>query len=473
MTALKEKFNLELAYVVFLSAIMFSLFGKSVFIDPDTGWHIRAGQYILTHWQIPVDDPWTFTADQQWYNISWLFDIVLATLYNTGDTKLLFVLSVVLSTALVSSIFLVLSLYDNIKIDTRYVVTGAVGLVYYDLMNLRPQMFCQLLALVTMVLLHKSKKEEKYLYALPAIIILWVNLHGSFPLLFMLLGLHGIECLIDKNYDRFKTLVKFGCICLLFTLINPLGYKIYIAIFRTLDSVMNQYILEWHPWNFRYFYGLTFIVILTMFAAFFGDSKRVPFTEHFLAFMWLIAAIESMRYFGFYAVFGAPYIALTLDKVIKPSPFTFKLPEFARWVLALAIVAFYPYFKDNLPSHLTVEISHPKAAIEYVARNYPGERVFNDYSLGGYLIYFGNDRFKHYIDGRAGTSFSEAFLDEYIDFAFKRKIAANDLAYKHQFTVAILNKHQVESANLHDLFKSWKVVFNDQNLTVFEKPLED
>src|SRR5262249_27140248 len=50
--------------------------------DPDFGWHLRAGQWILSHHSVPTADPFSsYGAGKPWYDYSWLFDVFFALLY--------------------------------------------------------------------------------------------------------------------------------------------------------------------------------------------------------------------------------------------------------------------------------------------------------------------------------------------------------------------------------------------------------
>ncbi|MEA2831325.1 MAG: hypothetical protein QOF22_2073, partial [Bradyrhizobium sp.] len=43
----------------------------------DLGWHLAAGDLIRDRGNIPFQDPWSFTlGDKQWYNLSWLWDVI-------------------------------------------------------------------------------------------------------------------------------------------------------------------------------------------------------------------------------------------------------------------------------------------------------------------------------------------------------------------------------------------------------------
>src|SRR6201991_5117949 len=67
----------------------------------DLGWHLAAGDLIRDRGSVPFQDPWSFTlADKQWYNLSWLWDVMASVLFQyTGFGGL--VISVALCGALI------------------------------------------------------------------------------------------------------------------------------------------------------------------------------------------------------------------------------------------------------------------------------------------------------------------------------------------------------------------------------------
>jgi hypothetical protein len=53
-------------------------------------------------------------------------------------------------------------------------------------------------------------------------------------------------------------------------------------------------------------------------------------------------------------------------------------------------------------------------AISYMIKNYPGKRIFNDYDMGGRIIYESKGQFPVFIDGRAGSVYDEKILQDFI-----------------------------------------------------------
>src|SRR5260370_24266921 len=50
--------------------------------DSDTGWHIRAGEWILKSERVPATDLFSFTkAGQPWFAWEWLSDVLMAAIH--------------------------------------------------------------------------------------------------------------------------------------------------------------------------------------------------------------------------------------------------------------------------------------------------------------------------------------------------------------------------------------------------------
>src|SRR5579871_6686758 len=69
--------------IVFLCARMDG--AKTLLADGDTGWHIRTGEWILNHHQVPARDPFSFTKPgETWFAWEWLSDVIFAWLNSHG-----------------------------------------------------------------------------------------------------------------------------------------------------------------------------------------------------------------------------------------------------------------------------------------------------------------------------------------------------------------------------------------------------
>ena len=83
------RFLPSLTDVAFLMPIFFifmKLSGAQTLLgDGDTGWHIRTGQWILAHHQVPHADLFSFSRPgAPWFAWEWLWDVMFALLFRSG-----------------------------------------------------------------------------------------------------------------------------------------------------------------------------------------------------------------------------------------------------------------------------------------------------------------------------------------------------------------------------------------------------
>ena len=76
----------SLAFILPVALLYWQLGGPSVLLtDPNTGVHVRAGDWIVAHRTIPRRDLFSFAlAGRQWCDWEWLSDLVFALLHRWG-----------------------------------------------------------------------------------------------------------------------------------------------------------------------------------------------------------------------------------------------------------------------------------------------------------------------------------------------------------------------------------------------------
>ena len=449
--------------------------------EPDVGWHIKAGEVILNS-HIPQHDVWSYVGqEQEWYNISWMWDIMNFVLYQFIGLNGLHTLSSILFATLMVLIFHKLQKErKGFSSDLINITTTLVGLVLWSLTYFRPQlgayfiMFAFLNTLEKFIFTNKVqiKPLSKLIPAinsvfliLPVLTIIWANIHGSFILSFIILGIHIVSAGYKKHYTIFKQLLIILIFCFLATLINPLGYKIYYGVLRTLDSAITEYIAEWRPFTFGIYYGMSLLVLVLLMLSFIPKIRKVHITlEHKILFaITLLAALSSIRNFGVFVVLNAG----TLMKVIHQSFYESKLQyKFSNKLLgAINIILFI------LASYTSAIIdksgleSIPVSEIEFLRKNCVKCKVFNEYEMGGYLMLLGDQKFKHFIDGRAGTVFTEEVINSYLKY-LQGKTTIIALISKYPADAMIILKSQELP---QDMKHSWKTVYQGEKYKVLFK----
>jgi hypothetical protein len=444
------------------------------YTEVDVSWHLAAGEEILKTRSIPTTDPWSFTADQQWYNISWLHDIFLALVYTWTGNAGLQLLGIFLSGLLAAEIFRVLKNWVECP-QARFIAASLAGLATINSGELRPQMMAQFLLLYSLATLEKGQKNPKALWILPALMLLWANLHGSFPLLGLLIGLYWTINIIQKNFKTANTLLLCGVLATAFTFLNPIGAHLYIGMNRTLNSCITSFINEWQPWSLNIVHKNTTIpfILAVVASALLLPNKANP-RERILALFGLILGISSIRFIPILAILGAPFLTQQLSHLPKLK---------TQWLTALlaislltgAILGFthqkYIY-KTFAEDSAGPALYHQ--AVDYIVQNHPNERILNEYGSGGRIIRQGKGKIKHYLDGRAGTAYSENILQEYIDI-YKSEVSVPSLIEKYDITAALLSTHtHAFTAIAPELIKAgWTIPFKNSQAFVFTKPKED
>src|SRR5512140_232153 len=93
MTELRQKrllrFLPSLTDVAFILPLLFLLCfndsGISRMLEGDTGWHVRAGDWMRVHGQVPTTDIFSFSKEgETWYAYEWLSEIIFSWLNQAG-----------------------------------------------------------------------------------------------------------------------------------------------------------------------------------------------------------------------------------------------------------------------------------------------------------------------------------------------------------------------------------------------------
>ncbi|MFO1243457.1 MAG: hypothetical protein U1E36_09745 [Rickettsiales bacterium] len=479
---------------MFMLLALWQLKNQSPFQDGDTGWHIKAGEWIWRYREVPITDPWSFTAgDTPWYNISWLFDLALALLHQVGGLTLLYILTIA-AYGFIGAILVRQALNRGagfLSILLVFAFCGAPILAQVALC--RPQMLSAYFVLASLYVFSKDRESVswKRLSLLPLIMALWVNVHGGFLILPVMFACFLIEALVAKDKVRIRRILIIGVLTALAMLLNPYGYHIAEATLRSLQSVMKANIIEWRGVSFGNDYHYAFFLLLFI-IGFRPLDKSIPLAEKLFALTVLFLTLASIRHGLVLAVATMPSVAVGLTRSFYESAIGERIKSkdadfFADMVKpkvssAAAIACFLLIFALVLPTTRTLlapnaaslaEGKTPERALYYMEANYANTRWLNEYGAGGLLIYYGAPEFKVAIDGRADTAYPRAYLKEYLGFS-----EAWGLGRRSQ---EFIKKYKIEGivvatdAKLTKYLRRnirWKRVYRDKDFTVFVKQLK-
>jgi hypothetical protein len=359
----------------------------------DYWWYLRLGKDILTIKRIPRIDTYTFTqAGMPVVYQSWLSAVLFWVLYKSGGLTL-----TVLARGLSVGIF-----YSFIWLGCRGAGAGPIlstllilvaALAGSNNWVVRPQVFAYPLFGCALWLLTRRGEPEKLLWLLMPITILWVNLHGSFLILFLLVG----AAIIGRAGNRKMVLIVFLGM-LLASLLNPRGILEWRDAVQTIASPSNQrFSMEWGPpinqgWQAALFFG--WILVFPLLAAFSHSRLSITHWIWFLGFGWM--ALSGVRYVIWFlailAVLSAELVAPIVSKYLshqQGSAHTKLNLSFFALMLFLPLLALpgvrQRWWVDSSPA---ISANTPVKATQWLAEHpeLPGP-LWADFAFGSYLIF--------------------------------------------------------------------------------------
>ena len=451
----------KLGFLVFFVIVLNQLLvgpGRGL-ADSDYFWHLAAGEVIVANGGLLSTDVFSYTFEGlPWVMHEWLFELALYLVYSSwGEQAIAVGVALLLAGAWYAA-------YQS----ARLFLPSAIGALACSLLFLpgilafvtpRPHLISFLFfawflrALLTV----KYRNVMWPLYALPVAMALWVNLHGGYvvglALLFAFVLAEGATALGTGASDYRRRSVWYGVTflaALAGSAVNPDGITRWLYPFQVMGMEVSQMINEWKPQDLGELPGLVILGLGLVFLVVVAYRRRPPdLLELALPVSIFIAGMTSVRHVTFAALTLIPFLAQAiaeggLTRLIE-GPFVFlKKPIGAagkiwstaavrlapspgdkgifvvHWILA-ALVFFVgtPVILAHDPSFSTRDTKLPVAAVDFIEANDIDGRMYNNYALGGYLIFRLYPERKVFIDGRADL-YGDEFVGQYADAQYAR-----------------------------------------------------
>jgi hypothetical protein len=360
----------------------------------DYWWYLRLGRDALENGAVPIVDTYSSVqAGQPIVYQSWLSAAILWLAYKSGGIPL----TILLVAALIGITYAMLwQLMREGGIGPRLatLLTLLAGLSGSNNWGVRPQLFAYPLFLAVLwILLKWHKREQKNLWLLVPLGWAWANLHGSFILFFILVGIAFVFGAGDR-----KKLFWVALASLAVTLLNPRGFVLWQSVIGTFTAPgIRDLSPEWLPplnqgWQMNIFFA--WLILLVPLAAF--ARRRLSAFEWilFLTFSWF--ALTGIRY-----VIWDLFIISALTAFLMPELITQKFDQaqgatipglnYALGILFLLMpLMLLPglredWWKESPPA---LDPQTPTAAADWL-NQHPElpSTMWNDVVFGSYLIH--------------------------------------------------------------------------------------
>lgn len=491
---LKKKFYLpSLADMLFLSIFLYLCLsqGMQLLVDCDTGYHIRAGEWILENHSIPRMDIFSFhTPTISWTAHEWLSEVIMALVHQvSGLTGIVVFFSFLLALTYYLLFLMIRDEEGNILIAVFVILLATAASQVHWLA--RPHVFSLLLLVPWYQILEEYRKgTRKRLYLLPLIMLFWVNLHGGYLSGFILLGIYLVgelpASLSRNSKDKAEALQRFKhffitiLICIPVACLNPYGYHILLFPFDLMSNkLLMDHVPEFMSPNFHEPSPFKYLLLLLI-AVLAVSRKRLSCKDLLLLLVFLNMSLYSVRYITLFAIIAAPILVRQTDILLNDSHgrFAEALKRRARnidgidmtaggilWPI-LAVLAMVVAVNLSAIHYEFDPKKKPVAAVRYLEKANLKGNMFNDDEFGDYLIYASWPRYKVFFDGRSDM-YGTALLKDYMKIrsfedGWEKTIDKYGIKWIFYDTDSQFARYLEERDD-------WKLIYQDKVASIFVK----
>ncbi|MEQ9115231.1 MAG: hypothetical protein RLN62_00340 [Rickettsiales bacterium] len=456
--------------ISFIWSFMFYLLNmNNLFNDHDVFWHIEAGHRIVQEKSTILNNGWSFTSpNHTWYNISWLWDLCLYFSEVLFSIKFIYFITAFIYALIISLLAHYLLLFKSFKAFNIIFTIFMTTLVLWDFTSPRPYTLTILFSLMYLILLKKysTNKKTKSLYLLPPIMLIWSNTHGGFIV--------GCYLLIVYFLCNFKTINRrfflVSIVTMLCVFINPYFHKILNAVLSTTNSDFTKSIDEWQPLSFGKHQFVFCLYLLFFIGSLNIKNINLTFFDKLNSIVWLLMSLMYIRNIPIFLIMSSAFFTSNVQSlnVLRALNIEIKNNDKSGFFLSLvsllmlSIAFFTGCWRDVITPY-----NNPIPAIKFIMHKYPQKKFFNDYGLGGAIIYFSKGNQKVFVDGRAGTAYPESVLQEYKNSKFNTSSLIS-IFKKHKIDGVISDKNSSISKSLFGR-KNWSLVFNNNDYLIYVK----
>jgi hypothetical protein len=295
---------------------------EGLLADADVGWHIRTGDYILSHHTVPHVDLYSFSKPgAPWYAWEWLSDVLYSGLHRIAGLK-----GIVLLAAVLIALYALTLVRRMVARDVHLFVAMAVALLGVGGSSMhflaRPHLLTLLFLSISVWAIEEDRQRPSArIWWLVPLTVVWTNMHGGFLALIVVLALTTVGAAIEAWFSFNGTIrdavryAKLTAACSAATLVNPYGWNLHrhVAEYLRSDWIRNV-IQEFQSPSFRSENMLQFEALLLIGLIVAGAQFRHwKIVEGLWIVFWAHMALGSVRHAPVFVAVTAPIIAAQLS----------------------------------------------------------------------------------------------------------------------------------------------------------------
>lgn len=388
---------------------------RAIILDNDIWFLLNTGKYIVRH-GFPVIEPFTLHSNLEFVVQQWLTDVSFYFAHLLLGGWGIFILTMLLFILILFISYKLCMLVSDGKVGLSVALSCIIGFLYsLFFVRSRPQMFDFILFLSMFYLLEAyiRKKNIKYLYFLPLLSLLLINLHASVWFMFYLfmlpyiLGSFKIKflCFEGDSYPC-KPLIIISVLMFLAGFINPYGIGAISYIFTSYNNIyINKIVNEMMPPIINTIQGMmVYITIFLVLLAFLCNKDKPIKIRYFLLFLGTtylsLCNLKSFSYFITASIFFFGDYLGDLFKEYEDNYYYYSKSFKRKYACCLLLfsIILLGVIRENYKDFDETALSPIMNYMENKLKVKKGSRVYTMYDDGGYVEYRG---YRAYIDPRA------------------------------------------------------------------------
>lgn len=449
------------------------------FNDPDLWWHLRDGQVIWQTHAVPTTDLYSYTTNHHAVvPQEWLSELTIFAAYRFGGDSGLMLWLCVFTAALLVAGYGLCSVYSG---NAKVGFLGAMIVWFFATVGLavRGQVIGYLLLILELLLLHLGRtRNPRWFLALPVLLALWVNCHGSFFfglmvlavfLLCSFLDFHAASLVCERAEPRRRrmlalaTALSAGAVFL-----NPDSIR---QVFYPLNTMLHEHIVvtqiyEWQPLSMSDPRGAALLGVLAFIALYciVQRSAKIYLHEVLLLAMGAWLALNHQRMAFVFGILAAPVVSRLLSNSWEGYDPEKDRPIPNAALIAVAVLAVWLAFPSRGSLVKQVEKRSPVGAVAYVQAHHLQGNMLNTFGNGGYLIWALREH-PVFIDGRADPYEATGVLAEFGNWAMLQSDPTR-LLDKYHIAFCLLDA-DTPMARVMPLLSGWKQVYSGPGAVIF------
>lgn len=467
----------------------------------DFWWHLKAGELIATEglpstnrfaWAVPAETPYVYQ--------SWLGEWLFFQLYRLGGLPLV----VFARNLLGAAAYALVACEARARSGSwRLAALAAVMAAAMTTNNFtaRTQVWSWLPFMATLILLGRyaeGRLAPRWLAALPALMLFWVNAHGAFVMGLAVAGAFAAGETLRRllrqpralYWDQLRPLYLAVGAMAAATLVNPLGPGIVGYVLDLLgDAPSQRLVSEWQSPEPRNIAGAAFYLgVLALVAAFAFARRRPTISDVILVCGLAWQAFVGVRYVVWFGMAAMPIVAQSLAparQAAAPARRERGGGAAANLLVAAAllliVLALQPWTKHMLglpepyraifapvpgaPELFSDET--PVAAVAHLLDEPCAGPLFNEMGYGSYMAWALYPAARHYIDPRVEL-FDLEVWERYVEVSEGHGVAAF-LDERGVACVALDTREQAGLAAAMQKLPGWRRTFAEGRSEVWRR----